>query len=110
MAKYDAVLLVFVRTSAQGNERASQGEGGKVAVPREPSSHGNALCISTWMLMSVRREEQGASIRETHRKKLCTDEPHVEGTIEKNKIIFKSCRKFISEERESREEDNLAFD
>lgn len=106
---------VFVSMSAPGSECPSQGAYAPVKVraakklPRERGVHMETLlCVSTWMLMSVRREEQGASIWETHRKKLCTDEPHEEGAIEENKIIFKSCRKFTSEERESREEDNLA--
>lgn len=40
----------------------------------------------------------------------CVEKNHVEGKTEKNKIIFKSCGKFISEKRENREEDDLAFD
>lgn len=57
----------------------------------------------TCLLMNVRKERHRANNTETPRNKLHRKEHYVEGKIEKNKIIFKSCRKFefISEEKKT---------
>lgn len=60
--------------------------------------------------MNVRKEKQGAPPTETQRNRLCRQEQHEEGETRKNKIMFNSCRKLISEENINREEAKLASD
>lgn len=84
--KGESVWITVILAKKLSRERKSQWE--------------MRLCISTWMLINVRKERAGANITETQRKKPCRKEHHVEGKFEENKIIFKNYRKFefISEE------------
>ena len=88
---------------------------GKEAVPeREASSSENTLwyfylSVNEW----EKRKSQSKYYRDSMGRNLCRKAHHMKGKAEKNRIMFKSCRKFdfINEEKKKyRGADNLALD
>lgn len=106
--KYDSLLRSICKHICSRERMPVSRWAGKEAVPREESSSGKAL-VYVYLNVNERKKRtaqaqilqscQGTDITELPRKKPCRKGHQVAGKIEKNKIIFQSCRKFISEER-----------
>ena len=87
---------------------------GKKLSLREASSSGNTLwyfylSVNEW----EKRKSQSKYYRDSMGRNLCRKAHHMKGKAEKNRIMFKSCKKFDftnEEKKKYREADNLALD
>lgn len=105
--------IAFVSAHTQGRVACIRLSLGKKLSPREASSSGNTLwylylSINEW----EKRKSQSKYDRDSMGRNLHRKAHYMKGKAEKNKITFKSHRKFdfINKQRKKIEADNLAPD
>lgn len=102
--------MAFVSTHTQGRVACIKLGLGKKLSLREASSSGNTLwyfylSVNEW----EKRQSQSKYYRDSMGRNLCRKTHHMKGKAEKNRIMFKSRRKFdfINEEKKNTERQTI---